>query len=382
MRHLSKVLLRSMLSSALVVGFVAPQVLSAQAPPKAKAPKSDSAKKKVKAASDTMPKVAKLPKAPLFKSEALLDVTFTTNIKALKRDRSNGAPWRAATLSYADTSVTGGRRVVPVRARTRGIWRLKNCDFPPVRLNFANKDAKGSLFRDLDEPKLVGYCKGMNNYEQYVLQEYQLYRIYRLLTPVSHRVRLVRMTYVDSATAKVDATKYAFLVEDPAHVALTAGGKIINVLGATSDDLDGEHATLAYLFQYMIGNTDFSFGGLHNAELLALPTGVNLPIAYDFDFAGAIDASYATPDTSLRITRVRDRQYRGFCQQNLLVPKVLQLFRDKKAAIYALYSDEIGALMAPRTVKETLEYFDAFYATIADPKEIDRRVLRDCRGPK
>ena len=382
MRHLSKVLLRSMLSSALVVGFVAPQVLSAQAPPKAKAPKSDSAKKKVKAASDTMPKVAKLPKAPLFKSEALLDVTFTTNIKALKRDRSNGAPWRAATLSYADTSVTGGRRVVPVRARTRGIWRLKNCDFPPVRLNFANKDAKGSLFRDLDEPKLVGYCKGMNNYEQYVLQEYQLYRIYRLLTPVSHRVRLLRMTYVDSASAKVDATKYAFLVEDPAHVALTAGGKIINVLGATSDDLDGEHATLAYLFQYMIGNTDFSFGGLHNAELLALPTGVNLPIAYDFDFAGAIDASYATPDTSLRITRVRDRQYRGFCQQNSLVPKVLQLFRDKKAAIYALYSDEIGALMAPRTVKETLEYFDAFYATIADPKEIHRRVLSDCRGPK
>jgi hypothetical protein len=266
--------------------------------------------------------------------------------------------------------------------RTRGIWRLKNCDFPPLRLNFVNKDAKGSVFHDLDEPKLVGVCKSAANYEQYLLQEYQLYRVYRLLTPISHQTRLLRMTYVDSASEKVDATKYAFIVEDPAHLAANFGGKIMNVLGATSDDLDGEQATLAYLFQYMIGNTDFSFGGLHNAELLALPTGVNMPIAYDFDFAGAIDAPYATPDTSLHITRVRDRQYRGFCQQNPLVPKVLQVFQDKKAAIYALYSDKIGALMNPKAVKETLEYFDGFYATIADPKEVQKKILRDCRNPK
>jgi len=131
----------------------------------------------------------------------------------------------------------------------------------------------------------------------------------------------------------------------------------------------------------MIGNTDFSFGGLHNAELIGLPNGHYLPIAYDFDFAGAIDAPYATPDPSLTITRVRDRQYRGWCQQNALVPGVAEKFKAKKDAIYALYSDNVGALMNPRTVKETLEYFDAFYAAIATPKEIERKILRDCRKP-
>lgn len=372
--------MRVALIAIACTGLAATSLRGQVAPPKAKAGKSGV--RKPAAAADSGPKAPKLPNSPLFRSQALLDVTFTLNIKAIKKDKGDKAPWHSATLSYADSKAPGGTRVVPVRARTRGIWRLKNCEFPPVRLNFVNKDVQGSVFHDLDEPKLVGYCKGMSNYEQYVLQEYQLYRIYRLLTPVSHQVRLLRMTYVDSATDKAAATKFAFIVEDPAHVAANIGGRIMKVLGATSDDLDGEQATLAYLFQYMIGNTDFSFGGLHNAELVALPTGSNVPIAYDFDFAGAIDASYATADTSLRITRVRDRQYRGFCEQNALVPTVLQRFREKKAAIYALYSDAVGALMAPKTVKETLEYFDAFYATIADAKDVERRILRDCRSSR
>ena len=378
--------MRRSLGSHVGVGLAAllltamPTIVSAQAaPPKMQLPKTDAAKKpKVK--SDTFPKVPKLPDSPLFKSIEPMEVTLTLNLKQIKRDRNDKAPWRQATLSYSDTNSPNDKRVVPVRVRTRGIWRLKNCEFPPLRLNFVNKEAKGSVFHDLDEPKMVGVCKSMANYEQYLLQEYQLYRIYRLLTPMSHQTRLLRVTYADSASGKVDATKYAFIVEDPAHMAANFGGKIMNVLGATPDDLDGEQATLAYLFQYMIGNTDFSFGGLHNAELLALPTGVNMPIAYDFDFAGVIDAPYAIPDTSLRISRVRDRQYRGFCLQNPLVPKVVQLFQDKKTAIYALYSDRIGALMTPKSVKETLEYFDAFYATIADPKEVQKKVLRDCRN--
>ena len=368
---------------AAAVTFATPPATHAQnGPAKAASQKADSGKKEKKdKANDSTPKAPKLPDAPLFKGNALFEATLKFNIKAVKKDKGETAPWHAATLSYADTSAPGGTRVVPLRVRTRGIWRLRNCEFPPLRLNFANKEVKGSVWHDLDEPKLVSYCKSMNSYDQYVLQEYQLYRIYRLLTPVSHQVRLMRMTYADSASGKVENTRYAFIVEDPVSVAVNNGGKILKVTGATSDDLEGEQATLAYLFQYMIGNTDFSFGGLHNAELLALPNGQYLPIAYDFDFAGAIDAPYATPDPSLIITRVRDRQYRGWCQQNPLVPTVAEKFKAKKDAIYALYSDNVGALMNPKTVKETLEYFDSFYAAIATQKEIEKKILRDCRKP-
>lgn len=345
---------------------------------KADKAKGDKAPKAPKAeGSDTTPK--KAPDSPLFRSEAVLTATLTTNLKSLKRDKGDKAPYHAATLSYPDSSAPGGTRTVPLRVRTRGIWRLKNCDFPPIRLNFVNKDAKGSVFHDLDEPKLVSYCRNTTMHEEYVLQEFQLYRVYRLLTPVSHKVRLLRMSYADSATGKVDATHYAFISEDPASVAARVGGKILKVQGAGADDLDPAAATMAYMFQYFIGNTDFSFSGLHNAEIVATPTGNYLPIAYDFDFSGAVDATYATPDPSLPIKRVRDRLYRGFCTQNAEVPKVLATFTAQKSAIYALYTDALGSLLKPGTVKETLSYFDDFYKSIATPKDVEKKVLSECR---
>jgi hypothetical protein len=352
---------------AAVLALTIAGSLSAQAAPK---------KAKEKAADD---KPAKAPDSPLFHSEAVFDVTLTTNLKQLKRDKGEKAPYHAATLTYADSTATGGKRTVPLRVRTRGIWRLKNCDFPPVRFNFVNKEAKGSIFHDLDEPKLVSYCRNNSTYEQYLLQEFQLYRVYRLLTPVSHRVRLVRMSYADSATGKVESTHYAFISEDPEHVAIAAGGKLVKVQGASADDLEPMGATMAYLFQFFIGNTDFSFSGLHNAELVSRPDGTYLPIAYDFDFAGAVNATYATPDPSLPIRTVRDRLYRGFCAQNAEVAKVLPKFVEQKSAIYALYSDAIGSLLSPGTVKETLKYFDDFYAMIATPKDVEKKILSDCR---
>ena len=355
--------------------------LAAQAAPPAKGTKSDAPKAK-KADNDTTPKVPKAPDSPLFKSESVIDATLTANFKAVKKDKSETAPWHAATIAYADSDAPGGKRVVPLRVRTRGIWRLKNCDFPPLRFNFANKEVKGSVFHDVDEPKLVSYCRNTTTYEQYVLQVFQLYRIYRLLTPVSHQVRLFRMSYADSASGKVESTHFAFIVEDPASVAARAGGKILKSQGAMPEDLQPETATISYLFQYMIGNTDFSISGLHNAELIALPNGSNLPIAYDFDFSGAVDATYAAPDVSLPIKTVRNRLYRGFCSENAEVTRLLPRFQEKKAAIYALYADPLGQLMAPRVVKETLAYFDEFYATIGNPKDVERKILKECRKVK
>ena len=80
---------------------------------------------------------------------------------------------------------------MPMRLKTRGIWRLKNCEFPPIRLNFTSESTKHTIFHGLDKPKLVNYCRDNDQYEQYVLQEFQLYRIYRLLTPASHAVRVL-----------------------------------------------------------------------------------------------------------------------------------------------------------------------------------------------
>lgn len=337
--------------------------------------------KEAKAAADSLkeagpPKPKKMPAPPMFASEKPLELTLTTNIKQIKKDKTADAPWRSATIAY--TGDDGKAVTVPVRVKTRGVWRLKHCDFPPIRIKVADKAGKGTLLEDLDEPKLVTYCRNLDTYEQYVLQEAQLYRINRLVTDVSHKVRLVRLAYADSASGKVEVTRYSFLIEDPAQVARRASGVILDRKGATADDLDPDISALAFTFQFFIGNTDFSFGGLHNGEVIALADGRNLPVSYDFDFAGAIDATYAGVDPSLKVTRVRDRQFRGYCSHQAAYPKAFEQFIAKKDAIYALYRDEIGQLISPNKVKSTLGYYDDFYESIKTPKDVQRNLFATC----
>lgn len=323
---------------------------------------------------ETEKKVASAP--AFFDAQDPIEVTLTANIGKLRGDKRGDPPWRPATMSYK--SLDGNPLTIPLQARTRGIWRLRMCDFPPLRLNFKGETSKGSIFHKLDKPKLVSYCQDNDSYEQYILQEFQLYRIYQLLTPVSHKARLLRLTYADSGSGKVRAQRYGFLIEEPKAIAARLGGKFVEQTGAGASDLDSDQDALLGVFQYMIGNTDFSIAGLHNVELLIKEDGTVMPIAYDFDFAGAVNAQYATPDESLHIPNVRRRLFRGYCTDPASYARAFDVFVKKRTEIYALYNDEIGRLLKPGTVKETLRYFDEFYETINDPRSAKRSILAPC----
>jgi hypothetical protein len=316
--------------------------------------------------------------AAFFDSSEPLEVTFTTNIGRIRGDKGTTPPWRPATLTYKGDE--GNVVTVPLKARTRGIWRLRMCDFPPLRLNFSGEASKGTIFNQLDKPKLVSYCQNMDQYDQYILQEFQLYRIYQLLTPLSHRARLLKLVYADSADGKVRARRYGFVMEEPAALAARMGGKMIDQHGARPGDLDPFQDALFGVFQYFIGNTDFSEAGLHNVELFLNNDGVVMPIAYDFDFSGAVNARYATVDSSLPIPNVRQRLFRGYCTDAESYAKAFAVFQEKKPQIYALYSDSIGTLMDRGKVKETLRYFDDFYATISDRRSAKRSIMGACLG--
>lgn len=346
-----------------------------------------------KQASKEATKAAKAPKAPkapkdsghvskFFQAETPLAVTLTTNIGRIRGDKAADAPWRAATMRYAAVAPDTGTVVVPTRLRTRGLWRLKNCQFPPIRINFTSEAVKGTLFKGLDEPKLVNYCRDTDEYEQYILQEFQLYRVYQLLTPVSHAVRLLQLTYADSASGKQEAARYAFVVEEPSVLAARIGGKMLKIKGAGPNDYEPVQLALVGLFQYMIGNTDFALGELHNVELLGMPMGDFYPVAYDFDFSGAVNARYATVDAKLPVKRVRDRLYRGYCVENDVYPQVIARFNAKKDSIYALYRDPVGKLLKESIANETLKYFDEFYRVINNQRSFKSEVVDACLGGK
>jgi hypothetical protein len=316
-----------------------------------------------------------------FRSETPIVATLTTNVGRLRGDKNAAtAPWRPATLSYTGPDSSHG--VVPVRLKTRGIWRLKNCQFPPVRLNFTSEAVKHTVFSGLDQPKLINHCRDEDTYEQYVLQEFQLYRIYRLLTPATHAVRLVRLSYADSGKEKLLATRYAFIQEAPGELAARLLAKQTKLKGAGPDDLEPFQSALVGVFQYMIGNTDFAFGALHNVELMQMQNGDYWPIVYDFDFSGAVNARYATVDPQLHMNSVRNRLYRGYCVPKEYFPKVFELFNAKKDSIYALYRDPLGKLLHQDIADETLKYFDDFYKTINTPRYAKNEIIDACIGKK
>ena len=311
-----------------------------------------------------------------FTGVAPLEVTLTMNIKRVRGDKEDEAPWRAMSFSYKDSA--GKDVVIPGEVRTRGIWRLKNCDFPPMRLNFKSEITKGTMLHGVDKPKLVNFCHDTDEQEQYIVQEAQLYRIYNLLTPASHRIRVLNVKYADSASGKIHAQRTAILIEEPDVMAARNGGPILEMKGALPQDLDPYHDALLGLFQYFIGNTDFSIYALHNVELVQMKDGNFIPVAYDFDFSGAVATTYATPDPKLPIQNVKFRMFRGYCRPMEAYTKVIEKFKEQKAAIYALYEDDIGKMLKPRIKESSLKYYDDFFKTINDPKKAKREIGDDC----
>ena len=224
----------------------------------------------------------------------------------------------------------------------------------------------------------MNYCRDTDDYEQYLLQEAQLYRVYNLLTPASHRMRLLKVSYADSASGKVQTTRMGYILEEPDVMAARNGGPIMDLKGAIASDLEPNTQALVGVFNYFIGNTDWSIYALHNIELINQSSGDIVPVAYDFDFSGVINTNYATPDPKLSISRVRDRLFRGYCIDQSAWDNAFANFTRNKDAIYALYADSVGKLMKPKVVEQTLRYYDDFYKTISDPKRAKREITDDC----
>lgn len=312
----------------------------------------------------------------LFGPNEPLVFTLTTDIKAVKKDRGNERPYHRAVLSYRgpDSAAVS----LDIRVRTRGIFRLKptTCQFPPLMLDLPKKAAAQTVFVGQDKLKLVTHCQNRDEYEQYVVQEYLIYRAYNLLTERSLRVRLARVTYADSAGREESVTRYGFLLENDQEFATRIRAALVELKGLVQDDIDADNMNLVAVFQYMIANTDWSVWGLHNVKLLRDSAGVMYAVPYDFDWSGVIGTVYAKPDARLPIQSVRQRLFRGVCRTPEAFAALFALFQAKKDTIYALYRNE-PALTA-KTRDAVLRYYDEFFKTIGDARAIKREFLQTC----
>jgi hypothetical protein len=311
----------------------------------------------------------------LFRSDSVLDVTLRTDVRDLFRDRDTTKKvWRDATLSYAESA---GPVTIPVRMRTRGIYRLRTCDDPPIRLAFSDSAVRGTLFKGVHHPKLIVPCHSGNDYEQLILQEYAIYKVLNLVQPASLAARLLRVTFEDVNGSTKPRTSYAFITEDPERLGRRLGGTVDQAGGISVNDLTPDNAAWLCTFQYFIGNTDWSLPGLHNATAIIKGDSI-LPLIWDFDWSGVVDAPYARPDPRLPIRGVRERVWWWRCLSADPLEPVLARFETLHDSITAVMRSIPG--LTPREQQRTLSYYDDFYKAIANRQRFMRNVVqRDCK---
>lgn len=315
----------------------------------------------------------------LFGPAEPLKITIKAELKRLFKDVGDERSYHPATLIYEANEGTSVS--VAAELRTRGHFRRQRnvCNLPPIRLKFDQELAAGSLFEGQKKIKLVTVCQyKKDQYEQNLLLEYLIYRTYNILTDSSFRVRLAHITFVDSNDDLDTLHRYSFFIEDEDRMAERLGGRILEINNVHPLKTALFSTARMSVFQYMIGNTDWSITSLHNIRLVG-PNGVVPPVAvpYDFDWSGCVSAPYAKPNPQLGLTTVEARLYRGFCRTREEFEQVFVEFRAKKEAIYALY--EQCEMLDDKYRERVLKYYDDFYEIINSEKKIELEILGACR---
>lgn len=314
--------------------------------------------------------------APLFSSHETLQLRIEAPFRELKGDRGQDEEERPGRVDVLapESLVTS----LPVDIRTRGIFRLRRstCDFPPLRLDFPKDSTANTVFEGENRLKLVTHCKDRDQFEQFALQEYLIYRMYNLLTEQSFRARLASIRYVDSERGD-SLTRYAVLIEDEERMAARNGMIMLEMEGVGGTGADPNALLRLALFQYMIGNTDWAAGAiLHNIKVIVDEWQVPVAVPYDFDWSGVISAPYARPSPKLGTRHVRERVFFLGCLSMEQLQPYFERFNAIRPDVEALVRDQQG--LEPKTAEQTLEYLEEFYDIINDPRRASRELTRRC----
>jgi hypothetical protein len=315
---------------------------------------------------------------PLFQRADTLEFTLTANFNAINKDRNPESTTRyPAVLTVA--AADGTPRNIPVKLSARGHFRrmARNCSVVPLRVEFPKDGMAGTPFDGQNALKLGTGCDDSKEYEQITLREYLQYPMFNLVTPLSFRARLARATYTDEKSKKKSAARYALFIEHENDVARRAEGRVVELPRLVFKDLEAETLTRMMLFEYMIGNTDFSIWALHNVRVVQKPDRMLLGVPYDFDLSGLVHAPYAMPDRRLGLRSVVDRLYRGPCRTTDEFDAAAAPFRAKRGDMLALVD-------ATRDLDQSLrgdmkQYIEGFFRAIDKPASIKKALVDACK---
>ena len=265
-----------------------------------------------------------------------------------------------------------------IKLRTRGVFRNQYCTFSPIELNF--KKAKFG-YSDLDKIlklKLVPECRSGSENEKYVLKEFLVYKLYNVLTDTSFRVRLLTVNYIDTQKKRKPIKQDGFIIEPIEMLIARTNSMKVELLTLNQKLIVPKIMDMVAIFNYMIGNYDWSVPGQHNIKIVkslvidSVQLGIAIP--HDFDWTGMVNPSYAIPAENVGTQTVRERIFEGVCRTKEVYNQDLKLFLRKKDAFYKVIND--FAYLSKYDKKDITGYLDEFYNQLEGRRDL-AEVLKD-----
>jgi hypothetical protein len=311
----------------------------------------------------------------LFASEDILRLTLRFDVTHFKWKKPKDEYMKAVLTYHINDKDSINKEI---RLKSRGTMRYEYCDFPPIKLNLMKQDSNKKVPGKIHTLKMVTHCQNGN--EEYLLKEYLIYKLYNKLTDMSFRVRLVRVEYINTSKKSKPIAAYAFLVEPEEMLAERSHTVHLKTSNVSQKTVLPEIMDRVAIFNYMIGNTDWSVAKQHNIKVYSGPPAGSsyhvVIVPFDFDFSGLVNAHYAMPAEGLGLQSVRERRYLGICRSEDVYFNDIKEFHDKKDEFYRIINE--FTLISERTKKDMIRYLDSFYSGFDEHSNIVYLLLNDC----
>lgn len=325
------------------------------------------------------------PSLSLFEDRSILDIKIETNIEKLYRHVEDPENQKATLTFFLNDSV---KMIKLIDIRVRGHARKELCNVPPLRIDFDRSDFLNDWLGAITSLKLVNTCSDGAEYNSYLHKEYIMLEIYRLLTDVSYRVRLLNLNIIDSKNIADDISAYAFFLENDKKLASrtklketeleeTTVGDLVRTFYMNAGEETVYNVALLSIYQYMMGNTDWNITGLHNVKLFDRPKSQYL-VPYDFDYSGFVNAKYAVPSKSVPIKNIRVRYYQGPCCDPAIFEMALNHILSKKESIYqTIY---LYPYIKKKEKEKMIAYLDGFFEEVSDKANfVNKFATTECQ---
>jgi hypothetical protein len=315
----------------------------------------------------------------LFKEQSILPIKLCFSNKEMKKE-TNDSTYLLSKLIFKNDEQWDS---LDVKIRARGNYRRAHCYFPPLKIKMKKAVAKGTMFKGNKELKLVMPCVQSNSTLDNIIKEYMAYKIFEEISPFHFKTRMVDLEYIElrGKKSKVHNIK-GFLIEDIDKVAKRENCKKMkrSVHPLEQDDIC---AAQNDFFQYMIGNTDYSTAYQHNQKLVFTADYRTVPLPYDFDMSGLVDASYAVVSQVqgevLSIESVTERLFRGFERDEAVFQTVRKQYLEKKGRIFEVIDGLKPQFDNEKEFEIARNFIEDFYKVLSDDSKFNNEIVRKAR---